>query len=243
MGGFCTIFLCARVWEQAMSQDASNRLIEPSDALNDEHHQQPQPEQQVPAQERPRRRKIDIKYIEQKSRRKITFTKRKIGLMKKARELNTLTGCDFMLAIASESGMVYTSASPKLQILTTSPEFRCLFQKLLLQSEDGIAPNDDDFTTSAALAQVAASINMPTNPAQTSLGYQTPFYPIHPGSTDTNLLLHNLPSLPSAPTLLYPSIFEYPCQPYPSFEEGPMLQLPSNSPPLYSPPRKRPRKG
>ena len=38
------------------------------------------------------RRKIPIEFIEDKSRRHITFSKRKAGIMKKAYELSTLTG-------------------------------------------------------------------------------------------------------------------------------------------------------
>lgn len=39
------------------------------------------------------RRKIDIKFIQDKSRRHITFSKRKAGIMKKVRKLDPFSSC------------------------------------------------------------------------------------------------------------------------------------------------------
>ncbi|GAA6063878.1 hypothetical protein JCM10212_005870 [Sporobolomyces blumeae] len=64
------------------------------------------------------RRKIDMQYIEEKARRTVTFTKRKSGLMKKAFELSTLTGTDCLVVVVSESGLVYTFATPTLKGVT-----------------------------------------------------------------------------------------------------------------------------
>eukprot|EP01133_Synstelium_polycarpum_P005741 gene5741-6643_t len=50
------------------------------------------------------RRKIKIEFIDDKSRRHITFSKRKAGIMKKAYELSTLTGTQVLLLVASETG-------------------------------------------------------------------------------------------------------------------------------------------
>eukprot|EP01112_Ceratiomyxa_fruticulosa_P019100 TRINITY_DN619_c0_g1_i2.p1 TRINITY_DN619_c0_g1~~TRINITY_DN619_c0_g1_i2.p1 ORF type:complete len:307 (-),score=72.72 TRINITY_DN619_c0_g1_i2:310-1230(-) len=77
------------------------------------------------------RRKINIEYIEDKSRRHITFSKRKAGIMKKAFELSTLTGTQVLLLVASETGHVYTFATPKLQPLITKPEGKNLIQACL----------------------------------------------------------------------------------------------------------------
>lgn len=77
------------------------------------------------------RRKIKIQYIEDKSRRHITFSKRKAGIMKKAYELSTLTGTQVLLLVASETGHVYTFATPKLQPLITKPEGKSLIQTCL----------------------------------------------------------------------------------------------------------------
>ncbi|KAK9766545.1 transcription factor of the MADS box [Basidiobolus ranarum] len=77
------------------------------------------------------RRKIKIEYIEDKSRRHITFSKRKAGIMKKAYELSTLTGTQVLLLVVSETGLVYTFTTPKLQPLVTQPEGKNLIQSCL----------------------------------------------------------------------------------------------------------------
>ncbi|PWN43984.1 SRF-TF-domain-containing protein, partial [Ceraceosorus guamensis] len=60
------------------------------------------------------RRKIRIEFIEDDSRRHITFSKRKAGIMKKAYELATLTGTQILLLVVSQTGLVYTFTTPKL---------------------------------------------------------------------------------------------------------------------------------
>ncbi|KAF9966860.1 transcription factor of the MADS box [Mortierella alpina] len=77
------------------------------------------------------RRKIKIEYIEDKSRRHITFSKRKSGIMKKAFELSTLTGTQVLLLVVSETGLVYTFTTPKLQPLVTKAEGKNLIQACL----------------------------------------------------------------------------------------------------------------
>ncbi|KAI8977288.1 hypothetical protein BDF20DRAFT_821027 [Mycotypha africana] len=77
------------------------------------------------------RRKIKIEYIEDKSRRHITFSKRKAGIMKKAYELSTLTGTQVLLLVVSETGLVYTFTTPKLQPLVTKQEGKSLIQECL----------------------------------------------------------------------------------------------------------------
>eukprot|EP01134_Creolimax_fragrantissima_P002718 CFRG2718T1 len=95
------------------------------------------------------RRKIPIEFIEDKSRRHITFSKRKAGIMKKAYELSTLTGTQVLLLVASETGHVYTFATPKLQPLITKPEGKNLIQACLnapdmlnVEYPPGPAPSD-----------------------------------------------------------------------------------------------------
>ncbi|KAF1806660.1 hypothetical protein V8B55DRAFT_1458607 [Mucor lusitanicus] len=82
-------------------------------------------------QRRSGRRKIKIEYIEDKTRRHITFSKRKAGIMKKAYELSTLTGTQVLLLVVSETGLVYTFTTPKLQPLVTKPEGKNLIQSCL----------------------------------------------------------------------------------------------------------------
>ena len=86
-------------------------------------------------QKRTGRRKINIEFIEEKSRRHITFSKRKAGIMKKAYELSTLTGTQVLLLVASETGHVYTFATPKLQPLITKVEGKNLIQACLNSSD------------------------------------------------------------------------------------------------------------
>ncbi|KAM0788348.1 hypothetical protein ACM66B_001489 [Microbotryomycetes sp. NB124-2] len=68
------------------------------------------------------RRKIQIEYIEDKSKRHITFSKRKAGIMKKAYELSTLTGTQVLLLVVSESGWVYTFTTDKFKPLVKEDE-------------------------------------------------------------------------------------------------------------------------
>ncbi|KAI8087861.1 uncharacterized protein B0P05DRAFT_530444 [Gilbertella persicaria] len=77
------------------------------------------------------RRKIKIEYIEDKNRRHITFSKRKAGIMKKAYELSTLTGTQVLLLVVSETGLVYTFTTTKLQPIVTKPEGKNLIQNCL----------------------------------------------------------------------------------------------------------------
>jgi len=88
-------------------------------------------EDEPPQKKRQGRRKIKIEFIEDKSRRQITFSKRKAGIMKKAYELTTLTGTQALLLIASETGHVYTFATSKLQPFVTHQEGKTLIQRCL----------------------------------------------------------------------------------------------------------------
>ncbi|KAH8114427.1 SRF-type transcription factor (DNA-binding and dimerization domain)-domain-containing protein, partial [Phellopilus nigrolimitatus] len=84
-----------------------------------------------PADKKAGRRKIKIEFIQDKSRRHITFSKRKAGIMKKAYELSTLTGTQVLLLVVSETGLVYTFTTAKLQPLVTQPEGKNLIQACL----------------------------------------------------------------------------------------------------------------
>jgi pheromone receptor transcription factor len=92
------------------------------------------------------RRKIKIEYIDDKSRRHITFSKRKAGIMKKAYELSTLTGTQVLLLVVSETGLVYTFTTPKLQPLVTKPEGKNLIQACL-NAPDAPSAQDTASTT------------------------------------------------------------------------------------------------
>ncbi|KAI9277620.1 hypothetical protein BY458DRAFT_432857 [Sporodiniella umbellata] len=89
------------------------------------------------------RRKIKIEYINDKSRRHITFSKRKAGIMKKAYELSTLTGTQVLLLVVSETGLVYTFTTPKLQPLVTKPEGKNLIQSCLNAPDSVSTPSSE----------------------------------------------------------------------------------------------------
>ncbi|GAA5843052.1 hypothetical protein JCM11251_002717 [Rhodosporidiobolus azoricus] len=70
------------------------------------------------------RKRISISYIEDKTKRSVTFTKRKSGLMKKAYELSTLTNTNVAVVIVSESGNIFTFCTPSLSGVTDHPKGR-----------------------------------------------------------------------------------------------------------------------
>ncbi|EJD40132.1 SRF-TF-domain-containing protein, partial [Auricularia subglabra TFB-10046 SS5] len=88
-------------------------------------------DEEGPKDKKAGRRKIKIEFIQDKSRRHITFSKRKAGIMKKAYELSTLTGTQVLLLVVSETGLVYTFTTAKLQPLVTQPEGKNLIQACL----------------------------------------------------------------------------------------------------------------
>ncbi|XP_049848699.1 uncharacterized protein LOC126316448 [Schistocerca gregaria] len=76
------------------------------------------------------RKKIEIKYIDKKLKRQITFSKRKSGMMKKIRELATLTGTQALLVLVSETGHFYSYATSKLRSLVTDERKNIIKQAL-----------------------------------------------------------------------------------------------------------------
>lgn len=77
-----------------------------------------------------RRMQSGIKYITDKSKRHITFSKRKSGIMKKVTEFAVLTGAQIIVAIASEAS-VYLLSTPKLTAFAKGDEFRNRLTELL----------------------------------------------------------------------------------------------------------------
>jgi len=110
------------------------------------------------------RRKIQIEFIEDKSRRHITFSKRKAGIMKKAYELSTLTGTQVLLLVASETGHVYTFATPKLQPLITKADGKNLIQACL-NAPDTPSTSQTTNTTARMSAGSQNMANYPEPPA------------------------------------------------------------------------------
>jgi MADS-box transcription factor len=85
-----------------------------------------------------------VKYLTDRNRRQITFSKRKGGLLKKAQDLNTLTGAPVFIVIVSEAQTVFTWASRSFESLESSPAIRNkLEQCVRATAAPAAAPNDD----------------------------------------------------------------------------------------------------
>jgi len=78
------------------------------------------------------RRKKPIKYIQNRTRRHVTFAKRRHGIMKKAYELSVLTGANILLLIESHNtGLVYTFTTPRLERVVVGQEGKDLVRRCL----------------------------------------------------------------------------------------------------------------
>lgn len=106
------------------------------------------------------RRKIKIEFIDDDSRRHITFSKRKAGIMKKAYELATLTGTQVLLLVVSQTGLVYTFTTPKLEAVVKEPEGRQLIQECLN------APDPAGSGTTSGPSSSAHPTGMPAAPVK-----------------------------------------------------------------------------
>ncbi|XP_055822135.1 agamous-like MADS-box protein AGL29 [Solanum dulcamara] len=64
------------------------------------------------------RQKIEMKLVESKDARYVTFSKRKLSLFKKANEFSTLTGADVGILLISPSGKPYSYGSTSIEKIT-----------------------------------------------------------------------------------------------------------------------------
>ncbi|KAN0087544.1 SRF-type transcription factor (DNA-binding and dimerization domain) domain containing protein [Tylopilus felleus] len=122
-------------------------------------------EEEKPKDKKAGRRKIKIEFIQDKSRRHITFSKRKAGIMKKAYELSTLTGTQVLLLVVSETGLVYTFTTAKLQPLVTQPEGKNLIQACLNSTTQGSphgGPLPPNVPIATPMNRSTQSISMPS---------------------------------------------------------------------------------
>lgn len=83
--------------------------------------------------------------------------------MKKAYELSTLTGTQVLLLVVSETGLVYTFTTAKLQPLVTQPEGKNLIQACL-NAPQGSLPSH--LPVGTPIGRTAASPHQPGPPAQ-----------------------------------------------------------------------------
>ncbi|KAK8628706.1 hypothetical protein V6N13_009289 [Hibiscus sabdariffa] len=82
------------------------------------------------------RQRIQIKKIEDESKRQVTFSKRRKGLFKKAKEISTLFGVEVGILTVSKFGRVYTTDDID-GVLETQPSFKDLLQKPNEEEEEG----------------------------------------------------------------------------------------------------------
>ncbi|KAG8849053.1 hypothetical protein FRB96_000953 [Tulasnella sp. 330] len=80
---------------------------------------------------RARPRKIPITFIQDEHRRNTTFNSRKAEIIKMAYELSVLTGTELLFLAASETGLVSSFATAKLQPLVTEPKGKDLIKGYL----------------------------------------------------------------------------------------------------------------
>ncbi|KAL7187692.1 hypothetical protein ACSBR1_037701 [Camellia fascicularis] len=63
------------------------------------------------------KKKIEIKRVEKKGQRMVTFSKRRHGIFNKARQLRSLTGADIAILTFSPAGRPYTQGEPSFDAL------------------------------------------------------------------------------------------------------------------------------
>lgn len=166
------------------------------------------------------RRKIEIKFIQDKSRRHITFSKRKAGIMKKAYELSVLTGTQVLLLVVSETGLVYTFTTPKLQPLVTKPEGKNLIQACLNAPEPATGNENGVDDVSAVDSPEDSNAQLPQR--QSGMGNNSSGMPGYGGMTPEQHLQYQayLQQQQQASTQYPPMpqgrMAPHPHQPYPS---------------------------
>lgn len=79
------------------------------------------------------RGKIEIKKIENVNSRQVTFSKRRTGLLKKAKELAILCDADVGVIIFSSTGKLYEFSSSRYVLLFLSLKFEGLQEIYVLQ--------------------------------------------------------------------------------------------------------------
>lgn len=185
------------------------------------------------------RRKINIEFIDDKSRRHITFSKRKAGIMKKAYELSTLTGTQVLLLVASETGHVYTFATPKLQPLITKPDGKNLIQACL-NAPDTLQGMSNGQSNTTAFSQ-QPDHNPSMNQSSEYLNQHSPS-PYHPAQEDIKPT--NLPFMPRSsfndvkpfqPNSPNPHEHNIPSSPYSPYPSNQMINSGIRMPAPYSP--------
>ncbi|EFH63927.1 hypothetical protein ARALYDRAFT_476870 [Arabidopsis lyrata subsp. lyrata] len=89
------------------------------------------------------RRKIEIKRIENKSSRQVTFSKRRNGLIDKARQLSILCESSVAVVVVSASGKLYESSSGDEIEALVKPEITQCFELDLAEKIQNYLPHKE----------------------------------------------------------------------------------------------------
>ncbi|KAF3512023.1 hypothetical protein F2Q69_00000398 [Brassica cretica] len=90
------------------------------------------------------RKKLEIKRIENKSSRQVTFSKRRSGLVEKARQLSVLCDASIALLVVSSSGKLYSfSAGDKYDFSSSVSSFISLLSLVRILDRYGKQHADD----------------------------------------------------------------------------------------------------
>ncbi|XP_059446450.1 MADS-box protein JOINTLESS-like [Corylus avellana] len=82
-----------------------------------------------------KRRRIEMKKIDNRAARQVTFCKRR-GLFKKAMELSTLCDAEIALIVFSSTGKLFDYASSRPQLSTFTPEMLISPSYFLIHSSE-----------------------------------------------------------------------------------------------------------
>ncbi|XP_076895713.1 agamous-like MADS-box protein AGL11 isoform X4 [Bidens hawaiensis] len=100
------------------------------------------------------RRKLEMKRIEDKSSRLVTFSKRRSGLVKKARHLSVLCDVDVAVIVFSARGKLYefasSSANYSVEHVLSRYKRRCLDA-----GETTTIRDDEDLLTSLVVQKIS----------------------------------------------------------------------------------------
>eukprot|EP01137_Pigoraptor_chileana_P002430 Opistho-2@41264 len=163
------------------------------------------------------RKKIAIKRIEDERNRQVTFTKRKLGLMKKAYELSILCDCEIALIIFNGNNKLFQYASTDMdKILLKYTEYSEPHESrnnadiaavLAKRSKEGGADSDeegnDQFVLSPRTEEKYNKINkdfdemIKANQHQGQHAVPVPFAPPGPYMQQLAIPPHGHPYLPS----------------------------------------------
>ncbi|KAL7129711.1 hypothetical protein ABFS83_13G086500 [Erythranthe nasuta] len=97
------------------------------------------------------RRKIEIKKIEKKSSLQVTFTKRRMGLFRKASELSILCGAEIAILVQSPADKIFSYGHPSVEALVN---------RLLHHNDGGAFPSPHELAASSSSGTTTRSYSL-----------------------------------------------------------------------------------